>query len=1100
MSKKAGALQALRTFYAEQLDKPINNFTVVLECRHGAVFDGNLLAICKFMTSYEPTSDFSFYVVANADSFQSISSLINSEAIPRCKVVKRNTKEYFAVVATAKYLVTDTSFGPFFYKRPEQIYLNTWHGTPLKKMGRQVAEEISRLGNVQRNFICADYLLYPSRYMKNLMLEDYMVEALTSARIIYGGYPRNSILFDEAARRETRHRLGADNKRVYTYLPTYRGKPGEVDSSQNETLLASLHYWDNKLSINEIMYVNLHPFMETLIDWGDYQFIRPFPKEMDGYAVMSASDALVTDYSSVMFDYAATGKKIILFAHDEKEYLASRGLYLDIHDMPFPICTTASATLNELRNPSVQDRSSFIHEYCRYENKDATKQLVDHVFLNRPTLKSETMTPDPNVVLIQAEGMDIAKIPACIRQKYNDDNLTEHRYYITFGKQNSDEQSNALLSLPRNLSFFCTSHTYSFTKSEQRTISKLPHKKSLLKYVKALESAFARERQRRFGTSCFSSIVCFGKLDTFESFFFSSFPSNCTIYDHYSRLLTVGYDNTRGSLLKKCLRDSGVILESPDQLIDSSFGKTQNSKKDRFGFLFPLFLRNTKRGTLAIKGVFISRTTIPYKPEQLHIEINGVEYTPRVKRLVTMRNRSSQLAWLTLTLCKQDLLNCDIQNTIRARIAENGLLQSYRPISYSILQRKAHDSHSPYLNFKDDGVCAFFRQTKGRSIILTVRHRNVTDSLRANIKLNLAWFISRIVPPSQDILVFEKNASKYEESGRRVFEALVDSGQKNIRFVIDRTCASLLTDIEDKYRSKFLYQHTFEHYLSFFRSRKYIGTEGLSHCLELRVQNHHARNKIIDSRNRYVFLQHGVMYMISLNSPSRTFFKRNEINGEYSVVVSSEAEAQHFIDYAGFSQDELIISGLPKFDTSYSLPNADKIIIMPTWRSWEFNEVRHDPESSKYWQMIKSIEKSVPQEYRDKVVIQTHPLFSETEDGKVQQKTSIDELLRHARILITDYSSVAYDAFYRGANVIFYWRELEECLEHYGAGTRLMLNEHNAFGDICYTPEEIGTSITKNYPSPQSEEHLKRYRKIVSYSDNQNTKRLVSNLEKRNFL
>ena len=104
--------------------------------------------------------------------------------------------------------------------------------------------------------------------------------------------------------------------------------------------------------------------------------------------------------------------------------------------------------------------------------------------------------------------------------------------------------------------------------------------------------------------------------------------------------------------------------------------------------------------------------------------------------------------------------------------------------------------------------------------------------------------------------------------------------------------------------------------------------------------------------------------------------------------------------------------------------------------------------------------------------------------------------MKETKVLITDYSSIAYDAYYRGANVIFYWEEKDECLENYGPSTKLMLNKDNVYGDVCYSSDELSKVFEKNYLQGQTETYLKRYRKIVQYNDGKNTERLVDFLKK----
>ena len=153
--------------------------------------------------------------------------------------------------------------------------------------------------------------------------------------------------------------------------------------------------------------------------------------------------------------------------------------------------------------------------------------------------------------------------------------------------------------------------------------------------------------------------------------------------------------------------------------------------------------------------------------------------------------------------------------------------------------------------------------------------------------------------------------------------------------------------------------------------------------------------------------------------------------------------------------------------------------------------------------MIMKIYKSVPKDLRDKVIILPHPLIvNELNhiDGEIAQKVTLgvryDDILKQARVLITDYSSIAYDAFYRGTRVIFYWEEKDYCMSQYGPSTKLMLNEENVYGDYFYNTDGLMESIKDNYDNPQSAENIKKYREIVTYHDGKNTERLLKFLKK----
>ena len=149
--------------------------------------------------------------------------------------------------------------------------------------------------------------------------------------------------------------------------------------------------------------------------------------------------------------------------------------------------------------------------------------------------------------------------------------------------------------------------------------------------------------------------------------------------------------------------------------------------------------------------------------------------------------------------------------------------------------------------------------------------------------------------------------------------------------------------------------------------------------------------------------------------------------------------------------------------------------------------------------MLEEIIESIPKKYKNKIVLLPHPLvinnIKNTPLNKyIIKNKSYDEILRKTDILITDYSSIAYDAFYRGANVIFWWKEKDFCMEQYNG--HLMLNDNNAFGPVCYKKEKLTQNVNDLYKQKQKEEYIKKYRKIVEFHDNKNTERLVECLQK----
>ena len=528
-----------------------------------------------------------------------------------------------------------------------------------------------------------------------------------------------------------------------------------------------------------------------------------------------------------------------------------------------------------------------------------------------------------------------------------------------------------------------------------------------------------------------------------------------------------------------------------------------SGRSEAFSFVLPFGFFSRRRNAMSLVSLASVRTPCAGHAESLTARVGGLEPRPTVWPSLPFKGEGRlNLRLIRIDIPLEEALTMPIHNVVRLRASASLFADDSSGVRFSAFMPKYLAAHTAFHVLDDERLVLYFRQNAGKGTTFTVRHLNVTDSWTKQAKLFLAWAASKLAFWIDPILLYEKNGRHYEESGRVVFERLVDEGCPNVRFVIDRGVANEL-DVDPRYRKRFLYQHTFAHYVRFFRCQTFLGTETAAHALELRCQNLFVQRKLKSRRSTHVFLQHGVMYMISLDSPQRTSFRRTNVKGRFLVVVSSHKEAQHFIDSADFSEEELIVCGLPKFDRSFMNDDADKILVMPTWRIWEFAEMREHPEKAAYTKMVAKIVSSIPESLRDKVVVAPHPLFDQATFAGSPGKAAVgsyDELLRGVRLLITDYSSIAFDAFYRGANVVFWWEEKDECMARYGEGTHLMIDEQSAFGPVCYSPDELEAAVVELYGKPQSREYAERFAEIVEHRDGHNTDRLLKELADKGVL
>lgn len=310
-----------KTYYEEELDSNL----VYLESRDGLDFTGNIFRIVEELSTGR-YGDLKIYVHAKPQVVDKIREFQKNYDLKIDKII---TKEATAtrILEKAKYIFTDSGIRPKYVKRQGQIFVNTWHGTPLKLMGVDNTAEEHRLGNVQHPLLSSDYLLYPNEYMMDKMLNSYMIEKIYLGQIMLEGYPRNSVFFDDEKRMELKSVLGLDDKEVFVYMPTFRGIfMHRDDEKQTREIVGFLSKIDDNLKDDQVLLVKLHVLNQSRIDFEKFTHIREFPTNYEVYDVLNTADVLITDYSSVFFDFAFL-KKPIIYYHKGHDYHFDEGYF-----------------------------------------------------------------------------------------------------------------------------------------------------------------------------------------------------------------------------------------------------------------------------------------------------------------------------------------------------------------------------------------------------------------------------------------------------------------------------------------------------------------------------------------------------------------------------------------------------------------------------------------------------------------------------------------------------------------------------------------------------------------------------------------------------
>ena len=374
-----GAARNIR--YAEALEVlPVSPHLVLWESNHGASIGCHPLAIFRWMVDRPEYSDLLHVWAVN-----------DLGAIPPDLLGRRNvvfvplhSSEYMQYLATAGYLVNNVSFAPYFVRRREQRYLNTWHGTPFKTLGRSMRGGLLDYENLQRNFQLSTTLMAPNELTRWALIEDHDLRDVYRGRTIITGSPRldTSLTMSHEDRKALRGRLGmaeGDERRLVLFAPTWRGGVSKRELDR-EALVADLTAMASRDDV--LVVYRAHRLSEKLLA-GVNLPVSVVPKDIDTNELLAAVDVLVTDYSSILFDFLPQKRPIVLYMHDIEEYRAERGLYLDPAEVPGLACydrgELAAAIGRALAGEGIAPQEA-LARYCPYEDGRASARLARFFF------------------------------------------------------------------------------------------------------------------------------------------------------------------------------------------------------------------------------------------------------------------------------------------------------------------------------------------------------------------------------------------------------------------------------------------------------------------------------------------------------------------------------------------------------------------------------------------------------------------------------------------------------------------------------------------------------------------------------------------------
>ena len=356
---------------------PCQEKTILFISFHGRGYSDNPMAIHQYLSKHSQYADYRcIYAIKNHKQ--------KKLKIENARIIEYFSIAYFFYLARSKYWIANCKLPKYVLKKDSQVYLQTWHGTPLKKLAHDI--EVPEGTTFYRSEMSVEEMR--STYDNDVSKYNYMISpsafAIERERLIETGYPRNDILsnYNSDDIKKIKDKLNLpEGKKIILYAPTWRDNSYNL-KGYTFKLEVDFKKWQKILGTDYIVIFKPH---YLIVNDFDLEAVKEFvyyidPKE-DISSLYLIADVLVTDYSSVFFDYAILKRPIYFFMYDLDTYRDElRGFYLDIyHDLPGDVIESEDELIQKIFSEKFDYNrlQIFNEQFNNHEDGNASKRVIE---------------------------------------------------------------------------------------------------------------------------------------------------------------------------------------------------------------------------------------------------------------------------------------------------------------------------------------------------------------------------------------------------------------------------------------------------------------------------------------------------------------------------------------------------------------------------------------------------------------------------------------------------------------------------------------------------------------------------------------------------
>ena len=333
---------------------------VIFETFNGRSFSDSPKYLYLEMLNNKDYKDYKFIWAFNDP--ESKTNLFKELVNERTTIVKTNTNSYLKSYAKAKYWIVNSKLNERLIKKKGQICCQCWHGTPLKRLGFDILKEkgnaLNTVKEIKEKYYndakVYDYMLSPSKFCSEALTSAFALKSLNKENIIVEkGYPRNDFLFKytEDDVLKIKKSIGIDtDKKIILYAPTWRDNQHTSGVGYTYKLGIDFDTLKKKIGDKYIILFRAHYFIANSFDFDKYKgFVYNVSNIDDVNLIYVISDILITDYSSVFFDFANLKRPMLFYMYDKEEYQNNlRDFYFSLSYLPGPIVKEEKDLIKEI--------------------------------------------------------------------------------------------------------------------------------------------------------------------------------------------------------------------------------------------------------------------------------------------------------------------------------------------------------------------------------------------------------------------------------------------------------------------------------------------------------------------------------------------------------------------------------------------------------------------------------------------------------------------------------------------------------------------------------------------------------------------------------